>query len=87
MAKSKRVGRAAPQRGVAPSRPRVAADLPSGADLPKRGAPRDRTVQAMEEPRDDGPDAWLAPDEDDAADLDQWLHDHGMDSGEDGPSN
>jgi len=41
----------------------------------------------MEEPRDDGPDAWLAPDEDDAADLDQWLHDHGMDSGEDGPSN
>jgi hypothetical protein len=40
----------------------------------------------MEDPRDDGLDEWLAPDEDDDADLDQWLHDHGVDDGAEGPN-
>jgi hypothetical protein len=39
--------------------------------------------QAKGDPPDDGLDEWLAPDEDDDADLDQWLHDHGVDGGKD----
>jgi hypothetical protein len=68
----------------------VAEDLPAGEDALRRGAPRaaieaprDRAGQAKGDPRDDGLDEWLAPDEDDDADLDQWLHDHGVNGGAD----
>lgn len=93
MAKSRRVGHAAPSRGTVPSRQRAPEDLPAGDELPRRGAqraavgtPRERVMQAMEHPRDDGLDEWLAPDEGDDADLDQWLHDHGVDGGANGPN-
>ena len=93
MAKSRRVGRSAPTRGGATARQRAAEDLLPGEDAPRRGAPRvaaaaprDRTGPAKGDPPDDGLDAWLAPDEDDDADLDQWLHDHGVDGGADGPN-
>lgn len=92
MAKSKRAGRMSPARETAQSRHRSAAGGPADQDTQKRAAPRaatgparDRTVSAMEDPRDDGLDEWLAPDEDDGADLDQWLHDLGMDGDREGP--
>lgn len=93
MAKSKRVGRAAPTRAGSPFRPRTPEDIPAREDAPRRSVPRsavetprDLAAQAVEGPRDDGLDEWLAPDEDGDADLDQWLHDHGKDGGTEGPN-
>jgi len=85
MTKSKRAGRATQARQRATGGP------PSGQDASRRAAQRaapasarERAIQAMEEPGEDALDEWLAPDEDDDADLDQWLHEHGADGDRDG---
>ncbi len=90
MGKIKRAASAAAPRARIASRAKSTEDQSNESFAPKRDAPRLGTENgAGQEKRsmlaaDDGVlDEWLEPDEDEAEDLDQWLHEHGADGGSD----
>lgn len=90
MGKIKRAARAATPRADNRSRTRSTDDHSAESFAPKRSAARrgaesgsGQEKSSMTAPEDGILDEWLEPGEDE--DLDQWLHEHGADSGVEDP--
>lgn len=86
MGKIKRSAKAATPRTEIPARSKATEDRATDSFTPRRTTSRRTTSNGPGQDRlampatDDGIlDEWLEPDGDE--DLDQWLHDHGGDSG------